>query len=254
MKLVLLGTSAAVGGAKRDNTSLAFRSDGELILVDCPGAVTAKLDRAGFDFRSVSRVLLTHDHIDHIYGLPSLIHSLPGRQEKVELFGSDATLHTIEKMLKDVKIFSARNYPPVDLIPVKPGSDLPVFRNGELSCFAARARHSRETVVYRFIAGESSFVYCPDTGPSPEISQWSQGSGWLFHDTNAPHRFKAEIGENHSSAREAAQVASEAGVGVLVMIHIDWTRDFPEAELIEEAREFFPGRIVLPQDGQELDF
>ena len=252
MKLVLLGTAAAVGGAERDNTSLALQVPGEIILIDCPGSMTAKLDRSGFNFRTVSKILLTHDHIDHIYGLPSLIHSLPGKRERIELYGSPPTLSTVEAVLRDMRIFHARNYPPVDLVPIDPQRDIPVFRCGEICCYAARACHGRDAVAFRFETSEGSFVYCPDTGPSPEISQWSRGADRIFHDTNAPHRFKPEIGEHHSSAREAAEVAAEAGVDVLVMVHIDWTRGFQERELLEEARAFFPGQVVVPRDGHEF--
>jgi ribonuclease Z len=254
MRLVLLGTAAAIGGARRDNTSLVLDSGESLILIDCPGSVTAKLDRVGIDFRRVSKVFLTHDHIDHIYGLPSLIHCLRGREGKIKVFGPPPTLSTVESLLRDLRIFSGRNYPQVDLIPVNHGSDRPFFHQEWVSCYSARAQHSRETCAYRFESKAGGWVYCSDSGSSPEVLSLSRGAKWLFHDTNAPHRFKTEFGDNHSSAREAAQTAEAAGVDTLVFIHIDWPREFEENELIQEAEKYFPGRVVLPQDGQEFSF
>ena len=74
--LYFLGTGGSIATEDRDNTSLLLDTENRLILIDCPGSVIQKIRKLGFDPRQIKTILVTHVHPDHIYGLPSLVHSL----------------------------------------------------------------------------------------------------------------------------------------------------------------------------------
>lgn len=255
MKATLLGTSAAVADERRDNTSLLVNSAGEDVLIDCPGSIIPKLKRAGADPFSLRELILTHDHVDHIYGLPSLVHGLRYRRQELRVFGPSQCLETAQAILSSLRLLN-KKYPPVKFVPLPDKENTLVFEDEHWIVQATPAQHSRRTVALRFrekVSG-GAFVYAADTGRSDRIARFAQGVHTLFHDGNAPHRFLSEVGSNHSTASQAAEVAELAGVERLVLVHIDPTRNFREEELLQDAGKYFSGEVTVAQDFQEFTF
>ncbi len=85
-----------------------------------------------------------------------------------------------------------------------------------------------------------SYAYCSDTKYSQRVINAVSGTEWLYHEatyadaeaTKARHRY-------HSTARQAAQVASQAGVRQLILGHYS-SQYSNESLLLAEAREVFP--------------
>ena len=98
-EICFLGTGGWVPTPQRDNTSVLLRAGGNLTLIDCPGSVVAKIRTLGFDPRRVSTILFTHIHPDHIYGLPSFIHSLILEDGEIRLLGSEETVAFARRLL-----------------------------------------------------------------------------------------------------------------------------------------------------------
>ena len=76
MNIFFIGTGSAVPTARRDNTALYVENNSGGLLIDCPGSPLSKLTGLGINPADLKSVFLTHMHTDHVYGLPSLIHSL----------------------------------------------------------------------------------------------------------------------------------------------------------------------------------
>lgn len=92
-------------------------------------------------------------------------------------------------------------------------------------------------------------VYAGDTRPCRSVVEASRGADLLIHEatfSDAEVDRARETG--HSTARQAAEVAKEAGALRLALTHISarYTREAPE--LLTEAREVFPETAVA-RDG-----
>jgi len=96
-------------------------------------------------------------------------------------------------------------------------------------------------------------VYMVDTRPFPGGVEFARGADLLIHDGMFDDELKDEARERgHSTAREAAELAKEAGVSRLVLVHIS-PRYQAIQTLVEEARSVFPEtRVARDLDSFEI--
>jgi len=97
-----------------------------------------------------------------------------------------------------------------------------------------------------------TFVYTGDTVPTDSVVAASEGADLLVHDaTFGEDRTDRAEATAHSTAREAAEVARDAGVGTLALTHIS-TRYAGQADKLgAQARDVFDGEVVVAEDGME---
>ncbi len=96
-------------------------------------------------------------------------------------------------------------------------------------------------------------VISGDTRPVATLQAVAQGADLLVHEATFSHADLARARETgHTTAREAAELARDAGVRRLAMTHISprYSREAPE--LLAEARAIFP-ETVIARDGMELE-
>ncbi|PSP86025.1 ribonuclease Z [Halobacteriales archaeon QS_6_64_34] len=97
-----------------------------------------------------------------------------------------------------------------------------------------------------------TFVYTGDTVPTDSVVAASEGADLLVHDaTFGEDRADRAEATAHSTAREAAEVARDAGVGTLALTHIS-TRYAGQADKLgAQARDVFDGEVIVAEDGME---
>ncbi len=97
-------------------------------------------------------------------------------------------------------------------------------------------------------------VFSGDTRPCREVVEASRGADVLVHEATFSDIEKDRALETmHSTAREAGEVAAEAGVGKLVLTHISSRYDAQTEILAEEARSVFQGEVIVAEDGMRME-
>src|SRR4051812_8758463 len=101
VEVVFLGTGAAIPGPGRDNTMLALDDGSEVTLIDASGAPYRRLTEAGLAERPLTRIIITHQHLDHTYGLPSLLQCLwlAGRREPLPIYALPDTWSFLDRLI-----------------------------------------------------------------------------------------------------------------------------------------------------------
>jgi len=96
-------------------------------------------------------------------------------------------------------------------------------------------------------------VFTGDSRPAESTVRAAEGADLLIHEaTFADDEQPRAIETGHATAREAAEIASKAGVKQLVLTHLSARYSVNASELLGQAREIFPDTIVA-RDGTEVE-
>jgi ribonuclease Z len=128
---------------------------------------------------------------------------------------------------------------------VKPGPDFGRLQRGETVNGVRPEQVMGETRRGRKI------IISGDTSPCDMIRLAAEGADVLVHEaTFTSEERERALETGHSTAKQAAEIASEAGVGMLALTHLS-TRHPPRA-MRDEAREVFPNTVV-PRDFDTIE-
>ncbi len=96
-------------------------------------------------------------------------------------------------------------------------------------------------------------VLTGDTRPCAATLDAAIGADVLIHEsTFGDEEAERAVETGHSTAREAAIIARDAGVGTLLLVHFSARYSRDASELGKEARQCFE-RTIVGKDGMELD-
>jgi ribonuclease Z len=95
-------------------------------------------------------------------------------------------------------------------------------------------------------------VYTGDTRPMDTMADFSRNADVLIHDTTTDSSFEPKVNEfGHTSSKQAAKIAADAGVGRLYLFHYS-PRIEDTGKLLDEARLIFP-RTYASMELMEYD-
>ena len=257
-RFAFLGTSASVASATRDNTSLVFDAGSVAVLADCGGAAVQRLRRLGLDPLGLTHAVITHLHVDHAYGLPSLIRqqAILGRQAQLTVVCRPEHVEPLRTLLTVFRLWARTDLFPVVLQPIDLAVGAPAFTTVDLRVSTAPNEHgAMPNFAVRVDAAGSAVVYSSDTQPSEAVVALARGSATLVHEATfaerdrGPARYAA-----HSSAADAGRVAARAGVRRLILTHVEAAYHGDVEALAAVARRHFDGAVEVAEELRTYSF
>ncbi len=265
MSVTLLGTMGWMPSDQRETTCFAARSGPDLFVFDAGTGLRRLLDPAHatlLEGAGTVHLFLSHYHLDHVCGLAYLPGVLPGR---------NVVLHPPDRAITGVDPHDAvagvlrRPYNPVDLADMGRVQVEPLAAGAnDVAGRTIRVRAQRHSDVSVSFRVDDEFVVATDTSPDPGLPAFASGARLLLHEawyweddpglSSIPPDLRPGYAA-HSEAAEVARLAAEAGVGRLVLVHLNpLAGEDSFAGMLEVAGAVFartevrPDGAVLPTD------
>lgn len=247
--LHLLGTGAAFSDAGRTTTMLAICSDRSSVVIDCGGDVVQRLLAQNIDLGTIDAVIVTHEHADHVSGFPLMMERLwlAGRDRALDVYGIASAVAQVRRIHDAFDVSQWPGYPEIRYHVIEHVPAAVVLECENWRVLSTPGDHPVPVVALRVedLVGGGVLTYSCDTERSQGVERLAAESDILVHEATG-------AGPGHSSATDAAGVATRAGARKLVLVHIAPHAD-DDGQLGEEARRGFP-HAVVGVDGQTFTF
>jgi ribonuclease BN (tRNA processing enzyme) len=252
-RVVVLGGSAASPNTGAGCSGYLIESSAARILVD-PGPGTLHELRRWADFRSLSAVLVSHLHLDHMLDLLALRHALA--------YNPIPPAYPLQVWMPPAgPAFVARVVAPFDecdapgvfdtnmeVREYDPGRELLI---GDISVTFMPTVHHLPCWAMRFDAALRSVGFTADTGPCATLERFFSAVDVLLAEATLLAHDDTTGVSGSMTADEAATLAHRAGVGRLVLTHY-WEEREPE-RLLSRAEGVYRGPIELARPGLVID-
>lgn len=249
-KLIFLGTSNAIPDENHENTHMIVVGRERTVLIDCVNSPILRLQKVGVNFNSLTDMVLTHFHPDHVSGVPQLLMNmwLMGHRQPLNIYGLHYTLDRIENLMGFYGWSEWPNFFPVVFYRLPSEEMTKVLESEEFRFFSSPVKHFIPTIGLRieFLKSNKTVAYSCDTEPCEQVIRLAEGADLLIHESSGPN-------PGHSSATQAGIAARKSEVGALYLIHYPTGR-FASGDPVAEARQQFDGPVTLAEDYMALNF
>jgi ribonuclease Z len=240
MDIRFLGTGSAYPGSERDNTSICFSNESYHVLVDVSGNPCRKLKKLQVDLGELDAVVFTHFHIDHVYGLPSLLWGmwLEDRKKPLRILCD----YRNEKKLQEwLATMEADKWPIAFAIEVETfdgDQEQQLLSGGEMTFSCFKALHSVPTVGLEVRCDDRVVIYSSDTEINARIGQYDHIDMLIHEATSA-----CKVGGNHSSLVEVVERYDMDKIGEIVLVHLSDNEPYEE-----EAAKLEISKVIIGED------
>jgi len=263
MHVTLLGTMGWMPSDRRETTSFLCHDERSLFILDAGTGLRRLLEApqaALLEGHDEVHLFLTHYHLDHVCGLAYLPGVLPGRRLVIHAAAESVTGVDPERAVAGLlrKPYNPRDWQDLEDIRVEPL----VAGTNEVAGHIVGVRaqqHSDVSVAYRF---DDELVLATDTCADPGTAEFAAGANVLLHEAwyndADPLTEASALGLRpgyaaHSEATAVARVAADAGVGRLVLMHLNPLHDDAYHQRLASAARAAFARTELHPDGAVLN-
>ena len=261
VRVTFLGTGAG-GSIHRAHTAITLDApDGTRVLLDASSgnSVLRNATLVGMEPQDFSHLLLSHDHADHMSGLPliQLVHS------RANPNGNPLQIHSSPKALESIQLLCQATSPNLSLDhegarnligrqvlkwhPIDQGQSTTLGPSTSATCFPVD--HIDKAMGWRVDCGGVSVVFSGDTKFSPSLVEAAKGARLLIHEAYSTESDREGADQAaHSTASDAGRAAALAGVEELILTHITNPFHFDPQPLVDEARQYFDGPVSVAHD------
>ena len=119
MELVFVGTGSGRTSLNRNHSSLCFVEIGKVFLIDVGDGICKSLLAQNIEFNSITDIIISHYHSDHLAGLPSLLTQMiiEKRSDNLKIFTHERLVNSLVTFLNISSIFLEKLNFEVEIIP-----------------------------------------------------------------------------------------------------------------------------------------
>lgn len=288
LRVITTGTGAPLPDPNRVGPQAVVVAGDQLLVFDTGPGSTRQLLLTGLDLSSINALFLTHYHSDHISDLGELMlqhWTGTGSVEPLHIYGPPGVEEVVAGFVAAYQLDRGYRiaHHGTDVMPPSGfgavahtfdlGSDLMssevVYEAGDLQVIAFNVDHPPvvPAVGFRVNYKDRSAVITGDTIYSDSLIHHAMGADLMVSDAlnhkmsqmvseagegmdNNLTSVTEDIQESHIKPEEAAYVAKEAGVPVLMITHVlPPVPDFLKRPFLRDARAVYDGHLQMANDG-----
>lgn len=270
---ICLGTGCPVATPERMGSAYVVRAGDTHILIDCGSGVSQRLVQASLIASEIDALIITHYHSDHLVDFWQLIISSwhQGRTKPWTIYSTPQAIRHLQKQVEayadELALRIAHEHRPsiegltIDFHDL---SDQPILFK-DLVIMPLQVDHAPVVPAYGLIfeAFGKKIVFSGDTRPCSSLSKALKQADLFVQEVfvdrdmqEIPGKRSAQTVQSvrsyHTTPYEAAVLAAEGQVDVLMLTHIV-PPSANRTALVHEIKAQFDGPIIIAEDLMRYD-
>ncbi|HEY2550419.1 MAG TPA: MBL fold metallo-hydrolase [Streptosporangiaceae bacterium] len=246
MRITTVGCAGSFPGPDSTASCYLIRAEGFTLVLDLGNGALGALQRH-IGLYDIDAICLSHHHADHCIDMcgysVARTHHPAGPMPRLPVYGP---ARTAERLTRALGLKPGTGMTDAfDFITIEPGP----LQIGPLRLTAARMNHPVETFGFRIEHDGAALTYSADTAPTGALVTLARDSDVLLCEASfldGPD-LPADL---HLTARQAAEHATRAGAGRLVLTHLAAWND--RTATLEQAAAAFSGELTLAAPGADI--
>ncbi|MCS7142940.1 MAG: ribonuclease Z [Aigarchaeota archaeon] len=256
----VLGSGSIVPTRQRFCSSIYLRGASQELLLDIGPGTIQKMVRYGLDPHSISGVLISHYHVDHVAELLPLIKmwaydrdGRPARSQRgLVIIGPKGLRELVRSLIDGSRYFgyldSTMNYKKYTSLVEVSGDE--AIELGDVRVKAVGVRHY-DGVAYRLTFPGRSLAYSGDTVVDEGMIKLAEGVDVLIHECSFPSGSSVGL---HTDDEGLSLVVERVRPKLLVVTHLYPAWEGREVSLASKILERHRCRVVIASDGLTIRF
>ena len=260
-KLTILGCGSAKPTKTTSPSAQLVEISDKTFLVDCGEGVVLTMQKLGVHTSRLYNIFISHLHGDHCFGLIGLLTTLGmlKRTQPMHIYAQP----DLENLLTPLLDYHAndRQYE-IIFHPINPRKHAVIFEDRTVSVETIPLKHGVPACGFLFkethrVKNEDGsfayetrkrYAYCSDTMYSEKIIPIIEGVDTLYHESTFLQSMAKRSKEvKHSTAADAATIASKAKVGKLILGHYS-ARVEDHSLFLDEAKPIFENTVLAEEN------
>ena len=213
----ILGCSGGVPTQNRGVTCVIISTLDYDIMIDCGEGSYLRWQKAGYNWKNLKYIFITHMHPDHTGGLIPLLfyRKLYGIESPLTIIGPPNLAEYIEESFK----YTGVNYNQMfDIIDIS--KTMHIKLENEISITAMEMEHKIPCWGYALQDSKRKLVFVTDTRINKNIIKLAKNADVLIHEATFTHQHRDKAFEHfHTTENQAMEIADSAQVKRLVLTH-----------------------------------
>ena len=246
------------------NTCFILENGNENLLVDTGGGIdiVKNLEKKGYKLTDIHNIFISHCHTDHILGLMWIIKGvakklISGDKEPLNIYCNEEVSISIKNMSKSV-------FPDKIIKAVEENINIYILHDEETLEIAGEKItffdvHPKGNQLYGFEASLNNgkkLIFLGDETCNPILYDRLKEADYVMHEAFCLDKeeqiFKA-YEKHHSTVKSVCESMQPLNIKNLILFHTEDTHEDKKKLYTAEAREYFDGNVIVPNDLDEIE-
>ncbi len=265
MNITMLGTGNALV-TECYNTCFVISDHDKHMMVDGGGGseILVRLKKAGFDWKDMRDIFVTHKHIDHLLGILWMIR-LICHNMRAGSYEGEARIYSHQEVLDLLKDMAHKLLVEKDLVYIDDRLHFIAVEDGEertiighkVTFFDIASTKATQFGFSMEMEDGSRLTCCGDEPYNPRCQALVEGSRWLLHEAfclDSQSDIFHPYEKHHSTVKDACELAESLGVTNLLLYHTEDDNYEDRKELYgKEGKQYYNGNLFIPDDLEVIE-